>query len=268
MIRKKDLSLIKRTKRRDFYSIEIVQYVVKGCDLDILFELRSMSKHLSLEYQKIEIIQKEHEIRQKVRHPFLLNYVYCFQDSERLFLVTEYSRGLTLKTILNNVKTISKNTALFYFAEILVTLQYLHKRNINFRLLLPENIEIAKTGHIKLRFDFLNSKGFTYRELLDNLFYISVDYFRYNLSDHVSDYWCLGVLLFEMIYGYNPYQYHATEEKTETLKDKIKSMLNWEYKAVNSDLVNNLIENLTNHKRFRRLGFKKKQNVTVWCHPS
>ena len=40
--------------------------------------------------------------------------------------------------------------ALFYISEIVLAFEYLHKNNIAFRDLKPENLMIAADGHIKL----------------------------------------------------------------------------------------------------------------------
>jgi serine/threonine protein kinase len=49
--------------------------------------------------------------------------------------------------------------AKFYFAEILMGLEYLHSKNIVYRDLKPENVLIDVDGHIKLA-DFGLSKVF------------------------------------------------------------------------------------------------------------
>jgi protein kinase A len=40
--------------------------------------------------------------------------------------------------------------ALFYTSEIVLAFEYLHRNNIAFRDLKPENLMIAADGHIKL----------------------------------------------------------------------------------------------------------------------
>ncbi len=51
---------------------------------------------------------------------------------------------------MNKVLRFSERVAKFYFAEILVALEYLHENNIFYRDLKPENILLDEEGHIKL----------------------------------------------------------------------------------------------------------------------
>jgi len=56
------------------------------------------------------------------------------------------------------MKKFSENQVKVYFAEILLTLEYLHSKNIIYRDLKPENILIDSEGHLKLT-DFGLSKA-------------------------------------------------------------------------------------------------------------
>ncbi len=60
-------------------------------------------------------------------------------------------------SLLEQTHRMSEGVALFYLAEILMALQYLHSINIIYRDLKPENVVLELTGHIRL-IDFGLSK--------------------------------------------------------------------------------------------------------------
>lgn len=98
---------------------------------------------------------------------------------------------------------------LFYAAEIVVAVEYLHEEGILYRDLKPENILICKDGHIKL-IDFGLSKIVSGRnqtfsvvgtpEYLAPEIYSSKDGY-----DESSDWWNLGALIYEMLTGAAPF---------------------------------------------------------------
>ena len=51
---------------------------------------------------------------------------------------------------LSRLKSFSENQARFYFAEILLGLEYLHNKNIVYRDIKPENILVDLEGHIRI----------------------------------------------------------------------------------------------------------------------
>ena len=55
------------------------------------------------------------------------------------------------------MKKFDEKTAKFYAAEILLAIEYLHKRSIIYRDIKPENILLDDEGHIKIT-DFGLSK--------------------------------------------------------------------------------------------------------------
>lgn len=97
-------------------------------------------------------------------------------------------------------------------AEILLALEELHKRDIIFRDLKPENVVIDQDGHVCLTDFGLSKEG-----VLDNLgaksFCGSVAYLAPEMLKRTGhgksvDWYLLGVLLYEMLHGVPAYFTH------------------------------------------------------------
>jgi len=113
---------------------------------------------------------------------------------------------------------------LFYAAEVLTTLKYLHSHNVIYRDLKPENIVISMTerGHIKL-VDF----GFAKRlsNLAQRTFtncgtpaYLSPEVLIENKGHGPEvDVWGLGVLMAEIVSGTTPFHAESTLEVYENI---------------------------------------------------
>jgi len=100
--------------------------------------------------------------------PWIIKLKFSFQDSEFLYLVMEYAAGGDLKTLLENLGQLEKEMAKFYFAEMLLCVEYLHSLGFVHRDLKPGNFVIDKTGHLKL-IDFGLSKDGINSRFKDNL---------------------------------------------------------------------------------------------------
>lgn len=69
----------------------------------------------------------------------------------------EYMVGGDMKSLLGVYGFLEESMAVFYVAEVVLALDYLHKHHIVHRDLKPDNMLISKTGHVKLT-DFGLSK--------------------------------------------------------------------------------------------------------------
>ena len=74
-------------------------------------------------------------------------------------MVLDFEVGGSLFYQINKYKRFREREVMFYAAEIVLALEYLHSKNILYRDLKPENILLSRTGHIKLA-DFGLSKSY------------------------------------------------------------------------------------------------------------
>lgn len=145
--------------------------------------------------------------------------------------------------------------AKFYFAEILLGIEYLHSKNIVYRDLKPENVLIDVDGHIKLA-DFGLSKILKTDErsfsFCGSPEYMCPEILKREGHNHMVDYYTLGAILYEMLTGLPPYY---TNNKGEMTKRILESDLTFP-SHMNEEVVQ-LISSLLARNPFQRLGSKR-----------
>ena len=136
----------------------------------------------------------------------------------------DYYPGGELFFHLRAKKRFTEAQAQFYFAEILLGLDYLHSKKIAYRDLKPENIVIDIDGHVRLT-DFGLSKMDMYG--VSNSFCGSPEYMSPEMlkgcgHSKMVDLYCLGALLFEMLTGFPPfYDRDKNRMYSKILNDRI-----------------------------------------------
>lgn len=84
------------------------------------------------------------------KSPFCVQLFYSLQSTHSVYLVMEYMVGGDLKSLLSVYGYFDESMAVFYTAEIILALQYLHNHGIIHRDLKPDNLLLSGKGHIKL----------------------------------------------------------------------------------------------------------------------
>lgn len=105
---------------------------------------------------------------------------------------------------------LTEERARIYMAEILLALQDLHKRDIIYRDLKPDNVVIDDEGHALLTDFGLSKEGVLEvsngaKSFCGSVAYLAPEMLRKAGHGKSVDWYLLGVLLYEMIVGKTPY---------------------------------------------------------------
>jgi len=149
-----------------------------------------------------------------LKHPGVVRIHHV--GSERLggdtfyFIVMEYLRGMTLKSVLEESGSLSDDMLRKIAVQVSETLAVIHRRGIIHRDLKPENIFLEKKGVVKIGDFGFSRKIWRTGESIDSGFYGTVAYaaperFGPARVGTTSDLYSLGVVLYELAVGENPF---------------------------------------------------------------
>nr|AML79229.1 putative LOV domain-containing protein [Frangula caroliniana] len=221
-------------------------HLVELCGTGLHFAMKAMDKGVMLNRNKVHRACAEREILDMLDHPFVPALYASFQTKTHVCLITDYCPGGELFLLLDRqpTKVLKEDAVRFYAVEVTVALEYLHCQGIIYRDLKPENVLLQSNGHVSLTdFDLscltsckpqlllpsVNEKKkqqkaqqnpiFMFEPMrASNSFVGTEEYIAPEIisgAGHTSavDWWALGILLYEMFYGYTPFR-GKTRQKT------------------------------------------------------
>lgn len=135
------------------------------------------------------------------------------EDAKNYFVVMEFCSGGNLLEKIIELKSISEKVAADIIQQILLALNYMHKKNMMHRDLKPENLLVqdssdSKTINIKLT-DFGFATSFKKGEKLDlslgSPLYMAPELVLEQVYDNRVDVWSAGVIAYILLSGMPPF---------------------------------------------------------------
>ena len=212
-----------------------------------LFAMKSMKKSDIIKRKSVAHILAERDFLSETDNWSIAKLIFSFQDKDCIYFVMDFVPGADLRARLKLDGIFSEEKARFYLAELVYAIEEVHARGFIHRDIKPENVLIGTNGHIKLSgFSVTTSLKWTHKDELyhnqtgiqfeeaevddSDLFktltivgtpnYMAPEVWKNAGFNWTCDWWTLGVILYEMMFGHAPF---ASDSIAET-RTKV---LNW-----------------------------------------
>ena len=230
--------------------------------------MKQLSKVKLIDQNCYEDIIYERDLESNLDYPFLTPLIFSFQDKDYVYMIHDLMSGGDLRYWYTQKKIFNEKECKFLVVCIILALEYLHTNKIIHRDLKPENIIFDKNGYIHI-VDFGIAKMLN-NEPEEKVIHISgtpgymapETMFKEKHS-YTSDFFSLGVIIYEMMLKKRPYIGKNRQEIKEKMsKGEVQIKNNeipkgWSAEIV--DFVNKLLiknpDNRLGSKGFSELKF-------------
>lgn len=198
-------------------------YLAADTQLGREVALKLLPTEFASDAELVKRFEREARIASGLNHPNILTIYEIGRDGEMFFIATEFVKGRTLRQRLAE-GAINLTEAVNIAIEVGVAIEAAHGAGIAHRDIKPENVMLRPDGYVKVLdfglakpikapFDSSGNSENTTRDsyetapgvLIGTFRYMSPEQARGQKVDHRSDIWSLGVVLYEMMAGFAPF---------------------------------------------------------------
>ena len=243
-------------------------FLVKKIENSKLYAMKVLSKEKIFNQNLLKYALTERNVLSLSEHPFIVKLNYAFQTSSKLFLILDYCTNGDLSKHLYHEKRFSETRAKYYICEIILALEHLHKLNIIFRDLKPDNVVLDNEGHVKIT-DFGLCKegifdGNYTKSFCGSMAYLAPEMILKNGYSKCVDWYLLGILFYEMLFGNPPFLSDNKDDLFKNILEKDENEIF--FPDYISKECQNFIKSLLTKNPEKRLG-NLKDAIEIKNHP-
>jgi 3-phosphoinositide dependent protein kinase-1 len=190
------------------------------------YAIKVLDKRHIIKEKKVKYVNIEKDTLNRLTdHPGVVRLYYTFQDERSLYFVLDLASGGELLGVLKRMTTFDEECTRFYGAQILDTIEYMHRHGVIHRDLKPENVLLDDKMHVKIT-DFGTAKildlskssdgnaAFQPDGMDDNRAssfvgtaeYVSPELLTDKNACKASDLWAFGCIIYQLLAGRPPFK--------------------------------------------------------------
>jgi cGMP-dependent protein kinase len=237
-----DLSLIRYIGKGSYSKV----FLVENKNLDLLYVLKVIEKQIVEKHNLMRRLIEEKTTHYQLNFQFIPTLVNTYKNDKFISFLCEYFPGPSLLSLIRDSGGITLKQVQFYTSVILLTLQYLHSRGVVHRGISPENIIIDSSGY-PILVEMHPSKRISDRTftILGVTHYMSPEMIRGKGYSFSSDFWSLGILVYEMIFTFVPFA-NGLEDPYYIYQSILEDELKYPVFTKRNMKINGLLDQLLN----------------------
>jgi aurora kinase len=179
-----------------------------------MYAIKAIDKRNKTNIQEKPYFRREIEIMYRVHHPNVVKLFGHFEDNNYCYFLMEYIPGGNIYSLVpkNGLRTVSTKTIVSIMKDVISATYFLHHMHppIIHRDIKPENVVLDKNMVAKLTdFGWSNYMPGDYSKrttVCGTPIYLAPEIINNRGHDEKVDIWCIGVLMFELMTGFSPFQ--------------------------------------------------------------
>jgi serine/threonine protein kinase len=188
-------------------------YKAKDPLIDRPLAIKTISLNLAIEDDKVEYearFYQEAKAAGRLSHPNIVTIYDVGKNGDVAYIAMEFLQGRELRDVLNEYPLLPIDQVLDIVVQVAQGLAYAHEHGIVHRDVKPANIMVVRDGHVKITdFGIARMASASVRTqtgmVLGSPKYMSPEQVLGKSIDQRSDIFSLGVMLYEMLTGQQPF---------------------------------------------------------------
>ena len=205
-----DFNYIKEIGTGSFGSVLLFQHKITQA----MYAIKVIDKRNKTNIQEKPYFRREIEIMYRVHHPNVVKLFGHFEDDNYCYFLMEYIPGGNIYSLVpkNGIRTVSTKNIVSIMKDVICATYFLHHMHppIIHRDIKPENVVLDKNMVAKLTdFGWSNYMPGDYSKrttVCGTPIYLAPEIINNRGHDEKVDIWCIGVLMFELMTGFAPFQ--------------------------------------------------------------